>query len=642
MLRIIKKFTVFFQLIFIFLDSLMIYILKFYKKKILENNYYNKNLVLLAIYNISSSKIVFYNDFLTIKSIIDLILIMSSLFFLILKNLTISTITLILIIWTFYLFFGGLLFLYIDQSNKIKINNLVGRIFLLKHMNLVFGEKEKVKLFDEYLLDLNPNETQLVDDLDIYDNDEFAPLEIELGTKNKVLNGYQQVNYYLIFKLIYQYYKSNETVFKNIDNYSEEKDEKNREKNIKNIIPEIQNSFQFSPNLIFSEIDDKQYYDEFDLLYQKRKTSIEYYNFNNGNKESTYSQLLENENLNNNNEYVNKEFKIESLLSNDLIQLYPYYKLKIFDIIDSFSPNMNQFSIENFRNSKLSDFDMNIYYTYDNFLYFEIYDYNYQHFISNDKLKYFGKEYSKFIKGIIQKNKKTFMPFIIDVYRIKYYDYDKIIIVYKNPISFKTLISSTFNIQITLSENKEKDRLSLPIDENMNEIKTNQNNNNIIQLNGYNINSIIEILNNDSNFIQNLNFDIFPKLNLFIMTDVSSFIKDEISTISQIINREKENILEFEGSININRESILNKINSNSKENGSIILSDIELFGLCNSNNRKHIFRIYFDDFFRMSLDPNLKDIIKGDINNNVIYLNYLTEQLTKKLNSDIDVKQFK
>ena len=126
------------------------------------------------------------------------------------------------------------------------------------------------------------------------------------------------------------------------------------------------------------------------------------------------------------------------------------------------------------------------------------------------------------------------------------------------------------------------------------------------------------------------------------MTDVSSFIKDEISTISQIINREKENILEFEGSININRESILNKINSNSKENGSIILSDIELFGLCNSNNRKHIFRIYFDDFFRMSLDPNLKDIIKGDINNNVIYLNYLKEQLTKKLNSDIDVKQFK
>ena len=646
MSRIIKKFIIFFQMIFIILDSLMIYILKFYKKKILENNYYNKNLVLLAIYNISSSKIVFYNDFITIKSIIDLILIMSSLFFVILNNLTISNITLILIIWTFYLFFGGLLFLYIDQSNKIKINHYVGRIFLLKHMNLEFGEKEKAKLFDEYLLDLNPNETQLVDDLDIYDNDEFAPLEIELGTKNKVLNGYQQINYYLIFKLIYQYYKSNENIFEKIDNCFEEKDEKNREKNIKNIIFEIQNSFHFSPNLILSEIDEKQYYDEFDLLYKKRKSSIEYYNLNNiiENKENLNSQFLENENenLNNNNEYVNKEFKIESLLSNDLIQLYPYYKLKIFDIIDSFSPNMNQFSIENFRNSKLSDFDMNIYYTYDNFLYFEIYDYNYQHFISNDKLKYFSKEYSKFIKEIIQNNKKTFIPFLIDVFRIKYYDYDKIIIVYKNPISFKTLISSTFNIQITLSENKEKDRLSLPIDENMNEIKTNQNNNNIIQLNGYNINSIIEILNNDSNFIQNLNFDIFPKLNLFIMTDVSSFIKDEISTISQIINREKENILEFEGSININRESILNKINSNSKENGSIILSDIELFGLCNSNNRKHIFRIYFDDFFRMSLDPNLKDIIKGDINNNVIYLNYLKEQLTKKLNSDIDVKQFK
>ena len=650
MLSIIKKFIIFFQLIFIILDSLMIYILKFYKKKILENNYYNKNLVLLAIYNITSSKIVFYNDFLTIKSIIDLILIMSSLFFLILKNLTISNIILILIIWTFYLFFGGLLFLYIDKSNKIKINYLVGRIFLLKHMNLVFGEKEKAKLFDEYLLDLNPNETQLVDDLDIYDNDEFAPLEIELGTKNKVLNGYQQINYYLIFKLIYQYYKSNENIFEKIDNCFEEKDEKNREKNIKNIIFEIQNSFHFSPNLILSEIDEKQYYDEFDLLYKKRKSSIEYYNLNNiiENKENLNSQFLENENenLNNNNEYVNKEFKIESLLSNDLIQLYPYYKLKIFDIIDSFSPNMNHFSIENFRNSKLSDYDMNIYYTYDNFLYFEIYDYNYQHFISNDKLKYFSKEYSKFIKGIIQKNKKTFMPFIIDVYRIKYYDYDKIIILYKNPISFQTLISSTYNIQITLSENKEKNRLSLPIDENINEIKNNENNNNnnnnIIQLNKYNINSIIEIINNDSNFIQNLNFDIFPKLNLFIMTDVSSYEEDEISTISQFIKREKNNYLEFEGSININRESIVNKINSSSKEYGSNILSDIELFGLYNCNNRKHIFKIYFDDFFRMSLDPNVKDIIKGDINNNVIYLNYLTEQLKKKFNSDIDVIKYK
>ena len=640
MFNLVKSFFIILQIFIILSDSFMIYILKFYKKKILENNYYNQNLVLLAIYNISSSKIVFYSDFLTFKSINDLCLVMGSLFFIMLESITISNIIIILIIWVFYLFFGGLLLLYVDKSNRIKINYYIGRIFLLKFMNLDFGEKEKSKLFDEYLLDLNPNETLLVDDLDIYDNDEAIPLELELGSKNKILNGYQSINFYLIFKLIYQYYKNNENTYKQIDNcYENQTDKKNIEKNLENLISEIQFNFNFSYNLILTSVDDKQFYDEFDLLYKKRKTSIEFYNLSNGTdfNEKEDLKLLDNDNVNNEKE----EFKIESLLSNNLIQLYPYYKIKILDIIDSFSPSMNQFSTEQFRDSKISNYYMNTYYTYDNFLYFEIYDYNYHHFISNDKLKYFGNEYLKYIKEISEKDKKTFIPFIINIFRIRYYDYDKIIILYKNPISFLPLISSKLNIQITLSENKEKDRVSLPIEEKSNEKNSNSfnENQNIIQLNEYNVNLIIEIIKNDSNFIRKLNFDIFPKLNLFIMTDISSLKENDISTITEVFERIEDSILEIEGEKRKRSNSIINKINSNIKEYGSILISNIELFGLCSSKNRQHGFKIYFEEFFRMSLNPNLKDIIKGDIDNNLVYLNYLIEQLSGKFNSDIDIK---
>ena len=302
---------------------------------------------------------------------------------------------------------------------------------------------------------------------------------------------------------------------------------------------------------------------------------------------------------------------------------------------------MNQFSTEQFRDSKISNYYMNTYYTYDNFLYFEIYDYNYHHFISNDKLKYFGKEYLKYIKEISEKDKQTFIPFIINIFRIRYYDYDKIIILYKNPISFLPLISSKLNIQITLSENKEKDRVLLPVEEKSNEKNSNlfDENQNIIQLNEYNVNLIIEIIKNDSNFIRKLNFDIFPKLNLFIMTDISSLKENDISTITEVFERIEDSILEIEGEKRKRSNSIINKINSNIKEYGSILISNIELFGLCSSKNRQHGFKIYFEEFFRMSLNPNLKDIIKGDIDNNLVYLNYLIEQLSGKFNSDIDIK---
>ena len=128
------------------------------------------------------------------------------------------------------------------------------------------------------------------------------------------------------------------------------------------------------------------------------------------------------------------------------------------------------------------------------------------------------------------------------------------------------------------------------------------------------------------------------------MTDISSLKENDISTITEVFERIEDSILEIEGEKRKRSNSIINKINSNIKEYGSILISNIELFGLCSSKNRQHGFKIYavikyIDLTDKKLIREGIKDIIKGDIDNNLVYLNYLIEQLSGKFNSDIDIK---
>ncbi len=61
-----------------------------------------------------------------------------------------------------FFFFTGNIFLYIDQSSKINIHPFIKGVFLANHFKLSFGEKEKAKLYDEFLLDVERDESKLL------------------------------------------------------------------------------------------------------------------------------------------------------------------------------------------------------------------------------------------------------------------------------------------------------------------------------------------------------------------------------------------------------------------------------------------------------------------------------------------------
>ena len=74
--------------VYIFVEFFVIYLLKFYKKKILENNFYSSNLIMQAIYNVNVSKVVFFNEFVTYKAILDFVSVFPTIIFYVNGNIS--------------------------------------------------------------------------------------------------------------------------------------------------------------------------------------------------------------------------------------------------------------------------------------------------------------------------------------------------------------------------------------------------------------------------------------------------------------------------------------------------------------------------------------------------------------------------
>ena len=148
-------------------DGFMIYLFQSYKEDLLNNNFYHNDMVMLAIYNIASSKVIFYSDFITFKSIIDFITDFGPLLVWMIENISLYALYVHYFIWISYFYFMGITLLHVDKTNKLKVGNFVMKVFGFGKINLNFGEKEKAKLFDNYLLDLNKDESTLIGDLNL-------------------------------------------------------------------------------------------------------------------------------------------------------------------------------------------------------------------------------------------------------------------------------------------------------------------------------------------------------------------------------------------------------------------------------------------------------------------------------------------
>ena len=355
----------------------------------------------------------------------------------------------------------------------------------------------------------------------------------------------------------------------------------------------------------------------------------------------SFSNLKKNK-LNKNN--INDDevkFLIKSLTDEDLFDLNPYLNLNVKDIIKSLdiSDNMDLFS--KFSKEKLKNESYNNYYTNDLLLSLEIYD---EHFFNSKQLKSFIVNYKSYLMDKIENFSYSFLPLIIGIFNIRYLSYNKIIVLYRNPITFSyninfqswaKLIMNDTNKVIETSNNEE-DII------NLNELEIS---NNLILDNNEYTNSV-DILENDLLFLKNtIKYNMNFKINIFVLNDehkndlynIGQSLQSSTINNNTINNNNVNQVLD-----NIMRESIISfsgneynyrKFNFSKKYFGSDDVCLLEKLYINELVNNRYIFKIYFSDIFRQKTSFLEKNKQKNKNRNNI------NEKinLTTSINNDDD-----
>ena len=589
---------------YLIFEFLVVYFLKFYKKKILENNYYSSNLIMLAIYNLNMSKIVFFNEFLTYKSIIDFVSCFPYLMFFVLGSISLLNWIITLIVYTIYLLIIGAIYLYVDKTNKLRIKRLPRIVFMLNCYNFNFGEKEKAKLFDEYLLDWNTDESRLLGDLNVSKFQLDPVMELETNPNNKLMKGYLSVNFYLIYKLLHEYYSSNKEAFHAIEEGNDTSTFNENE--MKNLLSNIKKKITCPSSSFLNARDDLNYCDEFHTNYITQSSST----MDTINRNSVHNQNL------------SSELVVESLYCNKINKLLPAYRIKVADIIESLNPKCNYTLSNTFWNIKSEDRAYNHFYSHDNLLMFEIYDYEDESlFLSKKQIETFVDEYIRHFSKIIAQKKKTFLPFILGIFKISYYDYSKLIIVSKSSVTlnhFPNIANTSLIVPISEIDNKII-KISGEAGNNGEEIK------NEIKLNKAIFTDIISTLGSDIELIDKLTFVSFFKINLLIIQEGENDSSNAINESDSISSK------------NVFSDNSNEHLKHCSYPNGTQLLTNYEQVLHLNLNSPNYLVKIFLSELFRINIDPSLKEIIKGDTNSNKTYKKFLQHQLIKNHSSDSD-----
>jgi hypothetical protein len=117
--------------------------------------------------------------------------------------------------------------------------------------------------------------------------------------------------------------------------------------------------------------------------------------------------------------------------------------------------------------------------------------------------------------------KNTFLPLLLGIYNIKFFGLNKIVIMYNNPLYFSNYYSFNNWINFFITEAQEKTKKSLMTKDNiidLNEIKIKDN----IRMNENDYEEIKLILENDFDYLNNLNFQVFPVLHLFVGNEINT------------------------------------------------------------------------------------------------------------------------
>ena len=672
-----------------------IFIMNKRKKSLLRKYYFNPNRIAQKVYDAHFSQIVYYTDIISFKLVSDLIMNIPPLFFLSLEKFNTFTLIFSEFVIFLFIFLGGSENLILDKDNKAGIiNKRIKFWFCFKQLDFHFGEKDHRNIFDEFHFNYSKEEQNILNDLNltIIKNIEYNLIDTEdksisegdekdtlfgfnttnnnlskfINTEKKIIDFKTVSEFYLIQKLIMLFFKTNKKVYesaldnmddnlsafrkmdkknKRIKNNSQDKD--NFIQNINRVsrmstkdIKKIKPSIKISQNDIFTSVEEKEMHEEL-----KKKLKLK------------------------NDKYI---YKIESIFSSELFELFPFYQIKINSIISSLNPTRNikifnkflkrnninernnflitnkddRLSIKNSINSSntkgsIKELENNIFYTYDLYLMYEIYDK--EDFPNFEELVKIINEYNAYLLSVIKNMNYTFLPLILGIFSLEIYDSKKIIILYRNPLYFTNFNHFNHWINFYITEEPEKIRVSSLFNDiiDVNEIEIR----NTLQLNEVDYDEVKKNLENDYSFLRKIK-NIYPIIHLFIGDEISEGINKEI--ISDEIQKKKrnqnhyfENSLFEESSLNkdiglfdvLDKNLSVSNINNNDENEINNIMGENSLFDkeyYYMDGKQIRTIKIYFTNLFRKECELNKNsDNLQNKINSDS-YCEFVQNQLIR------------
>ena len=658
-----------------------------------------------------------------------------------------------------YLYLFGIMLLNIDFNMIGYIEKIFDILFCVKNYNFYLGNGKNIKNnqklynkknqidkinFNSYFKDdsdidikiSNINETISESSSDLESSEESSEEDEKIDkNKNKDKDNnkkdslkfeYSECNFFIIYKLLYLYFKTNKNIYleldkkegrriSKIDNLISSINNKNENMNPRNSTistdEEIRNKFNMTYNSLnpkknigiasnvnvrdnsfaynikekIDNISKITLYNKKKLISSKKfsldeitdniedkkmKKFFKKHIYNNLNKNiddnsimsntistikekdesllnsySEFSNLKKNK-LNKNNININDDetkFSIKSLTDEDLFDLNPYLNLNIKDIIKSLNISDNMDLFPKFSQAKLKNESYNNYYTKDLLLSLEIYD---EQFFNSKQLKSFIVDYKAYLMDKIENFSYSFLPLFIGIFNIRYLSYNKIIVLYRNQITFSYNINFQSWVKLIINDTNKVIETSKNEGDIINVNEEEISNNLILDNNEYS--NSVEILENDLLFLKNsIKYNMNFKINIFVLNDEH---KNDLNNIGQsmisLTNNNTTNNNVNQVLDNIMRESIISfpcndysyrKFNFSKKYFGSDDVCLLEKLYINELVNNRYIFKIYFSDIFRYKtscLEINkqnnkIKNKNKGNFNEKI--------NLTTSINNDDD-----
>lgn len=659
------------------LELLLVAILSHKYNRFMRENYFCQSMINEKIFNKTKKKIFVITEHLLYKTVFDKILLIPYIFYYILNRIDNKTVlndseisqTVIIIIYNslFYLYilFFGSLILTIDYQNKIVIPKGMYYLFLLPFFKYQFNTKKNnhIQLFNPITINLN-NVTRLnsIDesailtahqDPDSSSNSKTQVNKVKIRSKSdsfvdsflsvqsnnyglnkdeytkmkknhleeiyKVEKEFLPCNFYIIFKIIYLFFKSNEKIYLKVEKSVEEEGIpfRNQYKSIDNSSSGISKPFfAFNSENIkdnINRISRISITNKERLISVKKLTLEQLMNSINDKliKEDFIKYLVDDDkqvkkDFDNKNKIISTlshntiEFTIESLFNDILFEIFPFYQLNINDILTSLDVNNNKGLFRVFFEKKYKDKRYNGYYTRDSFLSFEIYD---EKILPFKKIKDCVSNYKSYLMDRITNFSFTFLPLIIGIFNIRYLNYNKIIVFYRNPLSFAPLVSFNCWINFCFSDNLEKITTSTKDNEvvDINEIEVKNN----ILLEEEEYNETFKILKSDMKFLKDQDIELNFKLHLFVVNDMnkneskSSFDNKDTYTTNIIDDKAEERFINMLRDTTLFNENLVQNMKKAKKYYGSDVVSLLEKLYFNNVVDNKYMFKIYFSELFR-------------------------------------------